>query len=83
MKSLFISTKGKRDRGKQYLMYQTSLCKWMVEQEFEVIAKRQKLQEIIESHDRQCHIEENFITYLSVDTNCKISEHLLLVDEAC
>lgn len=26
MKSLFISTKGKRDRGKQYLMYQTSLC---------------------------------------------------------
>lgn len=48
-----------------------------------MIAKRQKLQEIIESHDRQCHIEENFITYLSVDTNCKISEHLLLVDEAC
>lgn len=44
-------------------MYQTSLCKWMVEQEFEEIAKRQKLQEIVESHDRQSHIEEDFIMY--------------------
>lgn len=64
-------------------MYQTSLCKWLVEQEFEEIAKRQTLQEIVESHDRKCHIEEDFIMYLSVDTNYKINENLLLVDEAC